>query len=226
MTKKVKKKKINFFKVFIFILILFLLGIIIWYLLNVRTKNIVILNNNYYSDEEIIEQAGIEKYPDFILLNRSKIRNKLKKLDLVEDAKINKKRGFILEIEVKEKKILYLKRSTNEYILSDKTSISLDNIKGVPTLINFLEEDTENKFIESFSKIDANIISLISEIEYSKTSYDSERFLLYMNDGNEVYATISKLDKLNKYESIVTKLNGKRGILYLDSGNYLEVKDK
>ena len=46
-----------------------------------------------------------------------------------------------------------------------------------------------------------------------------------MNDGNEVYTTISKLDKLNKYESIVAKLNGKRGILYLDSGNYLEVKE-
>ena len=66
---------------------------------------------------------------------------------------------------------------------------------------------------------------MISEIEYSKTDYDSERFLLYMNDCNEVYATISKLNKLNKYEEIVTKLNGKRGILYLDSGNYLEVKE-
>ncbi len=224
MAKK-KSKKINFLKVFIFILVLLLIGVSIKYLLSVRTKNIIILNNNYYSDEEIIETAGIEKYPEFVLLNRNRIRNKLKKLDLIEEVKINKKRGFVLEIEVKEKKILYLKRSTNEYILSDKSSISLDNIQGVPTLINFLEEDTENKFIESFSNIDIDIISLISEIEYSKTSYDSERFLLYMNDGNEVYTTISKLDKLNKYESIVTKLNGKRGILYLDSGNYLEVKE-
>ena len=101
----------------------------------------------------------------------------------------------------------------------------MDNIKGVPTLINFLEEDTEKKFVEAFSQVDSNVISMISEIEYSKTDYDSERFLLYMNDGNEVYATISKLNKLNKYEEIVTKLNGKRGILYLDSGNYLEVKE-
>ncbi len=224
MAKK-KSKKINFLKVFIFILVLLLIGVSIKYLLSVRTKNIIILNNNYYSDEEIIETAGIEKYPEFVLLNRNRIRNKLKKLDLIEEVKINKKRGFVLEIEVKEKKILYLKRSTNEYILSDKSSISLDNIQGVPTLINFLEEDTENKFIESFSNIDIDIISLISEIEYNKTDYDSERFLLYMNDGNEVYATISKLSKLNRYKDIVTKLNGKRGILYLDSGNYLEVKE-
>ena len=140
-------------------------------------------------------------------------------------TKISKKRGFVLELDVKEKKILYLKRSINQYVLSDKTNINLENVVGVPTLINFLEEDTENKFIEAFSKIDTSTISLISEIEYNKTDYDSERFLLYMNDGNEVYITISKLDKLNKYESIVTKLNGKRGILYLDSGNYLEIKE-
>jgi len=224
MTKK-KKKKINLFRVFIFIVILLIILVSIKYLLSVKTKNIIILNNNYYSDEEIIETAGIENYPDFILLNRNRIKNKLKKLDLIEDVKISKKRGFVLEIDVKEKKILYLKRSTNEYILSDKTSISLDNVQGVPTLINFLEEETEKKFIEGFSEIDTDIIALISEIEYNKTDYDSERFLLYMNDGNEVFATITKLNKLNKYKDIVTKLNGKRGILYLDSGNYLEVKE-
>ena len=225
MTKKQKKKKINLFKVFIFLIILFLIAISIKLLFDVKTKNIIILNNNYYSDEQIIEAANLEKYPKFLLLNKSRVKNKLKKLDLIEDATINKKKGFVLEIDVKEKKILYLKRSINEYVLSDKSTIALDDVVGVPTLINFLEEDTENKFIEEFSKIDTNIISLISEIEYNKTDYDSERFLLYMNDGNEVYITISKLNKLNKYESIVSKLNGKRGILYLDSGNYLEVKE-
>ncbi len=225
MTKKQKKKKINLFKVFIFLIILFLIAISIKLLFDVKTKNIIILNNNYYNDEQIIEAANLEKYPKFLLLNKSRVKNKLKKLDLIEDATINKKNGFVLEIDVKEKKILYLKRSINEYVLSDKSTIALDDVVGVPTLINFLEEDTENKFIEEFSKIDTNIISLISEIEYNKTDYDSERFLLYMNDGNEVYITISKLNKLNKYESIVSKLNGKRGILYLDSGNYLEVKE-
>ncbi len=226
MTKKKQKKRINLFKVFIFLLVLIIIAFLIKYLFSVKTKNIVILNNNYYSDEEIIETASIENYPDFLLLSKNRIQNKLKKLDLIEDVKVTKKNGFILELDIKEKKILYLKRSTGEYILSDNTSISLDNVVGVPTLINFLEEDTENKFVEKFKDVDSKVISLISEIEYSKTSYDSERFLLYMNDGNEVYTTISKLNKLNKYESIVAKLNGKRGILYLDSGNYLEVKEK
>ena len=45
-----------------------------------------------------------------------------------------------------------------------------------------------------------------------------------MNDGNEVYITVTKVGVLNKYVDIVKKLNKKNGILYLDSGNYFEVK--
>ena len=67
---------------------------------------------------------------------------------------------------------------------------------------------------------------MISEIEYSKTTYDDKRFLLYMNDGNMVYITVSKAELLNKYVEIIKKVDNKKGILYLDSGNYFEIKEK
>ena len=82
----------------------------------------------------------------------------------------------------------------------------------------------EASFVKEFSQINDNIISMISEIEYNKNKYDDKRFLLYMNDGNEVYITISRIELLNKYIDIVKKLNNKHGILYLDSGNYFEIK--
>ena len=102
----------------------------------------------------------------------------------------------------------------------------LDDVLSVPTLINYIPESNEKKFVNAFKNIDNNIISMISEIEYSKTSYDSDRFLLYMNDGNMVYVTTTKLKSLNKYVDIVKKLENKKGILYLDSGNYFEIKEK
>jgi cell division septal protein FtsQ len=190
------------------------------YLFDIKTKNIVILNNNYYSDEVIIETAGISNYPEFLTLSKSKIKKKLLKLDLIEDVTISKKYGSIIEINVTEKKILYYVRSNNVYKVSDGKSYSLDNVNGVPVLINYVPEDIEKKFVNSFKNTNSNIISLISEIEYSKTSYDDERFLLYMNDGNEVYITVLKAQTLNKYIEIVKKLDNKKGILYLDIGNY------
>lgn len=221
---KKRKKKFNFKRFLIFILIILLIVILVRYLLNIKTKNIIILNNDFYTDEQIIETANIENYPKFLLLSKSKIRKKLKQLDLIEDVTITKKLGSILEIDVKEKKILYYVRSKERYMVSDNELYDLDNVLGVPTLINYVPEDIETSFVRELSKIDKNIINLISEIEYTKTSYDEKRFLLYMNDGNEVYVTITKLDLLNKYIDIVKKLNNKNGILYLDSGNYFEIK--
>lgn len=222
--KKRVRRKFNFLKFLVFLLIMYLLYFVVMYLFDIKTKNIVILNNNYYSDEVIIETAGISNYPEFLTLSKSKIKKKLLKLDLIEDVTISKKYGSIIEINITEKKILYYVRSNNVYKVSDGKSYSLDNVNGVPVLINYVPEDIENKFINSFKNINSNIISLISEIEYSKTSYDDERFLLYMNDGNEVYITVLKAQTLNKYIEIVKKLDNKKGILYLDSGNYFEIK--
>ena len=226
MEKKKKKKKINIKRVIIFLIIISFLCLSIYYLLNKKTKNIIITGNEYYTDEQIIETAKIENYPKYLLLSKQLLINRLKKLDLVEEVKISKNTDFILKINIKEKKILYLKRSTNEYILSDGKSLQLNNIDSYPVLINYVEEDIEKKFIEKFSEIDTNIIKQISEIEYNKTDFDNERFIFYMNDGNQIYINIPKLDVMNKYNSIVSKFNGKRGILNLDSGNYLEVKEK
>ena len=222
--KKRVRRKFNFGKFILFILIIFIIYFGMKYLFSIKIKNIIIVNNNYYSDEEIIEKAGIENYPEFITLSRKKIKNKLSTLDLIEDVEIKKEFGFILRITIKEKKILYHIRSNNEYRVSDNKNYSLDNVTGVPTLINYVPEEVEKKFVNKFKDIDSNIINMISEIEYSKTSYDNERFLLYMNDGNEVYITSKRTNLLNKYLEIVTKLDNKKGILYLDSGNYFEIK--
>ena len=225
MKKRVKRKfnPLKFLSFIAFIIICYFLTV---YLLDIKTKNIVVLNNNYYSDEKIIETSDIENYPKFLSLNTNKIKKKLLKLDLIENVIIKKKWNFILELTIKEKKILYLVRSENKYRLSDNKLYDLDDVLSVPTLINYIPESNEKKFVNAFKNIDNNIISMISEIEYSKTSYDSDRFLLYMNDGNMVYVTTTKLKSLNKYVDIVSKLENKKGILYLDSGNYFEIKEK
>ena len=224
--KKRVKRKFNIKKFVCFIMFLVIIYFVINYIFNVKTKNIVILNSNYYSDEMIIETAGIENYPEFIKLKKENLKNKLKKLPLIDDVKISKKFGYILELDIKEKKILYLVRSTNKYKLSTNEEYDDDEIINVPTLINFVPGDIEEEFIKKLSEIDTNVLALISEIEYSVTDYDDERFMLYMNDGNQVYVTNNRLHMLNKYISIMKKISSdKKGILYLDTGNYFKIKE-
>ena len=74
-------------------------------------------------------------------------------------------------------------------------------------------------------KVDNEILLKISQIEYTPNELDKERFLLYMTDANYVYITLSKIEKINKYNSILQKLENKKGIIHLDSGDYIEIKD-
>ena len=224
--EKKRVRKFNVKKFLIFIIFLIIIGIFVKYLLNIRVKNIIVLNNSFYNDEEIIETSELDNYPKIIFTSKNKIKKRLKKLDLIEDVKVKMKYNSTIEMDVKEKKVLYYDRANEKYMLSDGSKIELENISGIPTLINYIPSEVEEKFIKEFKKIDIDIISLISEIEYDKTAYDNERFLLTMNDGNQVYINNSRLNSLNKYIEIVRNLDNKKGILYLDTGNYFEVKKK
>lgn len=224
--KRVKKRKLNFLKVIIFILIIYLLIHAGLYLSNINVKNIVIKNTSYLSDTEVIKIAGLADYPSFFRTSTRKIEKKLEEEPLIKEANVKRKWGFIFELNIKEEKILYKRRNDNVYVLGSGEEISIkNNLSGVATLINYTPKNISKKLNKKLNEIDSNILNKISEIEYAPNKTDEERFLLYMNDGNQVYITLTKTDELNYYVDIVKKLGGKKGILNLDSGSYFEVKE-
>ena len=226
MTKKVKRRKFNIKKFTTFIVFLLFIIFGINYLLKIPIKNIIITGTYFLPDELIIETAEIENYPSFFKTTESNIEKKLKDIDIIKDVKVHKKWGEILKIEISEKKVLFIERSTGKYILEDGKEEDLTYfINGIPTLINYVVDDVKEKLISKMSEVDYEVLTKISEIEYSPTTYDEERFILYMNDENTVYITLNKIDEFKKYIEIKKQLEGKKGILYLDSGNYFEIKE-
>lgn len=224
-TKRVRKKRFNILKFLVFILFLYILISALIYVLEVSIKNIVVLDTYYLSDEEVIETAKLDNYPSFLKTTSYSIKKRLKKNLLINNVKVKKRWGYKVILEIEEKKILYISRSDNLYALNTGEKVELSNINGIPVLINFVPDKISEKFNNKMKKLTIDSISKISEIEYSPTTYDEERFILYMNDSNMVYISINKLDKINKYNEIVSKLEGHTGILYLDSGNYFEIKE-
>ena len=104
-------------------------------------------------------------------------------------------------------------------------NVVLDKSFGAPLITNDIDT-IKDKFTSKFSKVDNDILLKISEISYTPNDVDTERFLLKMNDGNEVYITLSKITKINKYNEIYSSMDNKKGIIYLDSGDYIEVKEE
>ena len=45
-----------------------------------------------------------------------------------------------------------------------------------------------------------------------------------MNDNNIVYLTINKINKINKYDTILESIGKQDGIINLDYGDYFEPK--
>ncbi len=222
-----KKKKKRVFKIKnILILLGIVLGItsIIYYALIMPIKNIYIEGNSILSDNEIIELSTLSNYPSFLLTKSTEIKTKLKKNPYIENVKVKKKLGNIIELHIKEYTPICM--TSNQVILSNGNKLdNTYNLSDIPTLTNEIEEKKiYQKFVKKFATIDKNILRQISEIEYQPVEVDKERFLLYMNDGNLVYITLTKINSLNKYNQIKDKLENHLGIIYLDSGNYVEIR--
>ena len=90
------------------------------------------------------------------------------------------------------------------------------------TLLNYTPDTKYEELIKELTKTEEDIRIKISEIKYEPTERDKDRFLLLMEDGNEVYLTLTKFDRINYYDTILEELDLKcqKGILNLDSGNH------
>ena len=218
----VKHRKIKFANILVVLLLFYIIGYFIYRILVAPINNIYIVNNKYLSDQEIIDISGIRNYPSFILTTSFSIKNKLMKNSLINDVKVTKKIGNVIEINVEEYEPLFV--YDNKILLSSGNTV--DGDYNLPVIKNKINDDVLDKLISKYQNVENEIRLLISEIEYVPNDIDKERFLITMNDGNYVYITLYKINSLNEYVKIVSSLNtNKNGILYLDSGNYFEVFD-
>lgn len=226
-TKKVKvkviKKKLKIKNIIITIIIFLLIISFGIDMINLPVKNIYITGNNLLNDKTIITLSDLNNYPPHISTFFTNIKGKILKNDYIKSVKVKRtiSRKIYIEIEEYDPICIYKEK----LVLSSTKSVNNTyNIDYVPYIINNIDV-IYDKFVSKFTKVDKDILLKISHIEYSPNEVDKERFLLYMTDSNYVYITLSKIDKINKYNSIVQKLENQKGIIYLDSGDYIEVKD-
>lgn len=224
MARKVKKKrKLKVRKLFtvIFIFTLILLGLA--FLTDVKINNIIVKGNNLYSDWEIIKMAKLDGYPSSLKTLSRNIEKNLEKDNYINEVNVERPSLTKVVINVKENLPLFYYLPIDKTILTDKSETK-DNFP-VPTVINYIPDKVYSKFLKAISSVDYDIIKRISEIKYDPNEVDEGRFFLTMNDGNRVYLTLNKFTKIDNYLDIIKEFDNKKGILYLDSGEYFEVKE-
>lgn len=222
--KKVKIRVLPFLIVFICIGLLFLLGKVLF---EMPIFNIIVTGNDFITDQEIIEYAEIEEYPSFLLTFSSTIKKKVEKNPWITSCKVSKNSFGKVKIKVNEAIPLFEKVEEKLLVLSNSEEIPSNEYNlSITGLLNHVPSTKYKTLIKQMNKVDSSVRYLISEMTYLPNDQDKDRFLLYMSDGNYVYLTLTKFEHINYYEQVLEKLDGKKGILYLDSGNHFQIMEE
>ena len=225
MVKKRKKRKIKFKSILITLFLLLIIALVVYTVSLLRIKTYYVYDNKYLTDEEVLDILKLNKKSSFFLTNTLAEKAIISKSKRIKDVKIKRTLSLEVKVYVTEYKVLFYDNDSKKSVIENGTTVDY-KYDNSPVLINKIEDkEIYKKFLNKMNKVDTDILDIISEIKYVPNGIDKERFLLSMNDGNYVYVTISKLHKINEYRSVIDSVEDKRGILYLDYGNYFVPKE-
>ena len=225
MGKKKKRKKLKIKSVLLVFLFLILLGVIFFLLSLIKVKTFIIKNNKYLTDEEVLKELNLDDNSSFLLTNSLLMSDDIKDSKLIKDIDFSRNMYLEVTLNVTEYKMLYYNQNTKKVVLENEEEIDYKS-DNLPVLTNKIEDkDVSKQFNKKMAKVNLETLNMISEITYSPNGIDKERFLFSMNDGNYVFLTITKLTKINDYKKIVESMEDRKGILYLDYGNYFVPKE-
>ena len=227
MAKIKKKKRLKLIPFLLFVLVITATFFLVDVLLDTRIENIVIKGNKLVTDQQIIDEAGLSNYPSFYKTTSYNIKKALEKNSFIKEVKIKRSFYHVITIEVSEYKVLLKKETTGKLVLENMNEVTTDQEipYTVPRLVNDVPKNKYSKLLKNLLKVKRSVRSNISEFYYDPNEFDKDRFLLYMDDGNSVYLTLTKFRMINYYNDVLPQLDGKKGILYLDSGNHFQIME-
>ncbi len=227
MTKIKKKKRLKLIPFLLFVLVIAATFFLVDVLLDTRIENIVIKGNKIVTDQQIIDEAGLSNYPSFYKTTSYNIKKALEKNSFIKEVKVKRSFYHVITIEVSEYKVLLKKETTGKLVLENMNEVTTDQEipYTVPRLVNDVPKNKYSKLLKNLLKVKRSVRSSISEFYYDPNEFDKDRFLLYMDDGNSVYLTLTKFRMINYYNDVLPQLDGKKGILYLDSGNHFQIME-
>mgnify|MGYP005772245943 FL=1 len=229
MAKKiVKKTKIKLLPCFMVLLFFVALSFGAYYFVHLPIQNLIVEGASDLRDDYILTLAGVRDYPSFYLISTRGIEDKLEESPYIQKAEVKREFFHVLVLDIKESKPLFINNTNKTVVFSNKEEVPVSeeiDLFRIPRLINYVPDNKYRSFIKGMADIKTDILGKISDIEYQPNDYDKDRFLLYMDDGNMVYLTLTKFDMINYYNDVLSQLENRKGILYLDNGNHFQIME-
>ncbi len=193
---------------FFFSMILGFAVIVLFYFLSSSSDiyRIVVNGNRYLKDDDIIAMSGLTVKDKFLLVLPKVYEKKISADPLIESVKVMKKDGRLVDIEVKEKKMLAYLQDSQGYVvlLEDNERLNIEAypyvIDHVPYLDGFDGDEVE-LIVKNLRDCDQGTINEISEMHpYPELKFQNVQ--LVMRDGNYIFTSVYGLPILNHYHDI------------------------
>lgn len=228
--KKQRQKKLITRLITLILLFSFAILIVVYFISPLSKVDIVsVSGSKEVADQEIIDVSQIHSGDDLweIFFERKEISKKvLSELPQVKSMEIsfNGLNDYTIKVE-EYQTVAYLVENNKYYnilengkIVNESRKVSIGN---PPIFKNFEENKALNLMIEQYQLLNENIQNSISEIEYMPSEVDDYLIKLYMNDGNEVIASIpSFAEKMIYYPDMVKKIGDQKGTINIEVGAY------
>ena len=202
--KQQRRKKANRRLILIAVLFFMLIAFIVYFQSPLsHVKTITISGNQVHSDKEITSSAGINNDTNIWNVQGKAIEDKLNELPEMKKAEVKIHFPNTVVIKIQElKRIAYISKGKsffpvleNGQVLDEKQTTDLP--LNAPVLYSFSENDVLKEMMDSLEQLPVEVLNSISEIHYDPKKTDLYHISLFMNDGNEVSATIQNICREN-----------------------------
>lgn len=192
-------------------------------------REISVSGSNEVFDQEVIDSSGVrsgesvlETYFDRKTIFQN-VKNELPQVKSIQ-LYIEGLNNFRFDI-TEYKTVAYLKDGKKYYhVLENGKLIENSNtITGseLPTFISFSDDKVLKQMLDQYNKLDKNIKTMISEMEWIKNDRNPLLVKAYMNNGNEILASIPSFSqRMQRYPQLVRAVNGENGLFDLEAGAY------
>ncbi|MBC1334199.1 cell division protein FtsQ/DivIB [Listeria booriae] len=235
--KKYRKKKlVRHMSIIISIFVLLIL-ITLYFLSPLSKVQRIYVDGNKQVDEQTVLKEGNLNLDEFVFgLRKAKSADALEQNPLIKKATVELQGLNTLHVHITENKTIGYQEKDGKYYDVLETGKLLTTqpkefpIGNNPIFSNFKNGTVLKDMVSQLMDLPEGVLLSISEIHFAPTKSDDEHIKLYMNDGNEVSATINTFaEKMSHYPSIVAQLKAdQKGIIDLEIGSYFRtyLKDK
>lgn len=153
------------------------------------------------------------------------LTNKLKKINpRVSNVTLTKVNANTVRLNVLQMKVSgYVLKNDQYYWVTATGHLSAKPAKlasDAPIIQNFKSQKNFIKIAKQIHKLPLSIIQNMSQVVWKPDKLNDERIIIFMNDGNTVYASLNDLDKKLKYYPEIAANMQKPGIVDLQFAAY------